>query len=242
MKKFVYVIAMNFFRLMYYIPKMRWYINHPDKYSERDKYELFRTCIRHVEHTAFATPVSYGHENLPKDMPYVMFPNHQGKYDVLGIVSQNEEISSFVLSSKVRWRILVPEICGLVNAKYMVPESPSDALSVMAQVRIEIRNGRRYIIFPEGGYDNNGNTTQEFKPGTFKFAIRAKVPIVPVALIDSYKVFNNKIFEKVYPQIHFLKPLYYEEYKDMTTVQIAEIVKARIDECIEKNLQKKDAE
>lgn len=232
MRKFIYVIIMNIFRLMYYIPKMRHYIKHPEKYSERDKYELFRHCIRLVEHTAFATPVSSGQENLPKNTPYVMFPNHQGKYDVLGIVSQNDDLCSFVLSTKVTWKILVPEICGLVNGKYMKTSSPSDALKVMSEVQNEIRSGRRYIIFPEGGYDNNGNTTQEFKPGTFKFATRAKVPIVPVALIDSYKVFNNKIFEKVNPQIHFLKPIYYDEYKDMSTIQIAELVKSRIDECI----------
>ncbi len=232
MRKFIYVIVMNLFRLMYYIPKMRWYISHPDKKTERDKYELFRHCIRLVERTAFATPVSSGQENLPADMPYIMFPNHQGKYDALGIISQNDDICSFVLSSSLHWRILLPEICGLVNAKFMSTTSKSDALKVMLDVQNEIRAGRRYIIFPEGGYSNNRNTTGVFKPGTFKFATRAKVPIVPVALIDSYKVFNNRIFEKVTPQIHFLKPIYYEEYKALTTVQIAEIVKSRIDACI----------
>ena len=30
--------------------------------------------------------LGYGMENLPKEGGYVMFPNHQGKYDALGIV------------------------------------------------------------------------------------------------------------------------------------------------------------
>ena len=33
---------------------------------------------------------------------------------------------------------------------------------------------------------------------------------------------------KVTTQVHFLPPVYYEEYKDMTTAQIAELVKGRI--------------
>ena len=32
----------------------------------------------------------------------------------------------------------------------------------------EVSEGRRYVIFPEGGYDNNKNELQEFKHGAFK--------------------------------------------------------------------------
>ena len=37
-------------------------------------------------------------------------------------------------------------------------------------------------------------------------------------------------------QLHYLKPIFYEEYKDLKTNEIAELVKARIGEAIEKNL------
>ena len=38
----------------------------------------------------------------------------------------------------------------------------------------EVKNGRIYIIFPEGGYYHNRNTVQEFLPGAFKAAMMAK--------------------------------------------------------------------
>ena len=79
---------------------------------------------------------------------------------------------------------------------------------------------------------------QEFKGGSFKSAVKAKCPIVPVALIDSYKSFDTKSIEKVTVQVHFLKPMLYEEYKDMKTVEIAEEVKKRIEKVIEKNEKK----
>lgn len=189
-----------------------------------------------MEKTAFAYPVSTGLENLPKDSGYVMYPNHQGKYDVLGIVSQHEEMCSFVFRTGLHWKVLLPEVCELCNAKTMDRNSVKDAMRVMKEVVEDVKAGRKYIIFPEGGYKNDQkNQTAEFKPGCFKFATKAHAPIVPVALIDSYKVLNNKIFEFVTPQIHYLEPIYYEDYKDMTTVQIADLVKSRIDACIAEN-------
>ena len=65
-----------------------------------------------------------------------------------------------------------------------------------------------------------------------KSATKAKCPIVPIALIDSYKSFDTKSIEKIKVQVHILKPMLYEEYKDMKTVEIAAEVKRRIEAVI----------
>ena len=73
----------------------------------------------------------------------------------------------------------------------------------------------------------------DFKAGCFKSAVKAKAPIVPVALIDSYKVFNSFNFKKVFTQVHYLKPIFYEEYKNMKTNEIALLVRERIQKVID---------
>lgn len=60
----------------------------------------------------------------------------------------------------------------------------------------------------------------------------SKSPIVPVALIDSYKVFNSLHIKPVSVQVHFLKPIPFEEYQGMKTQAIANLVKERIEEKI----------
>ena len=60
----------------------------------------------------------------------------------------------------------------------------------------------------------------------------AKVPIVPVALVDSYKVFQGFSLRKVTTQVHFLKPLYYDDYKEMSTKEIAAEVRLQIEKKI----------
>lgn len=59
-----------------------------------------------------------------------------------------------------------------------------------------------------------------------------------MALIDSYKSFDTNSIKPVTVQIHFLKPLKYEEYKEMRTTEIAKIVKERIQKAIEENEHK----
>ena len=87
--------------------------------------------------------------------------------------------------------------------------------------------------FPEGGYEKNGNTLQEFRPGAFNCAKKAKAPIVPVAIYDSHLPFEVNSLRRVTTQVCFLEPIYYNDYKEMTTQEISEIVKKRIEECME---------
>ena len=82
----------------------------------------------------------------------------------------------------------------------------------------------------------NGNIIGTFKGGSFKAATKARCPIVPVALIDSFKPFDTNTIRSVTVQVHFLKPLLYEEYKDMKTTEIASLVQKQIQEKIDANI------
>ena len=63
-------------------------------------------------------------------------------------------------------------------------------------------------------------------------AVKSKCPVIPVALIDCFKVLDQKGSKPVTVQIHYLKPIPYEEYQGMKAAQLAELVKARIEETI----------
>ena len=76
----------------------------------------------------------------------------------------------------------------------------------------------------------------KFKGGSFKSATKAQCPIVPVALVDSFKPFDTNSIKPVTVQVHFLEPLYYDDYKDMKTTQIAALVQERIQSVIDANV------
>ena len=115
----------------------------------------------------------------------------------------------------------------------IVAGSAEQGMKVMLQMAEDVKNGRNFIIFPEGTRSRDGNHLLPFKGGSFKCATKANCPIVPVALLDSYKAFDTGSVAKQTVQVHFLDPIYPEEYQGMKTTQIAELVRTRIEEKIQ---------
>ena len=237
MLKFIYVILINLFRAPYMIPKMRHEADHPEKYSMEERYALCRHAIRLMKRTGGIHTKAYGTENLPAEGGYMMYPNHQGKYDALGIMDTHDRPCSLVMDKAKSNTILVKEFVDLVQGKRLDKKNVRQALSIINEVAKEVSNGARYILFPEGGYDfNNRNNVCNFKAGSFKIALKSKAPIVPVALIDSYRVFNSFWMGPVTTQVHYLKPIYFEEYGSLRTQEIANLVRDRIQEKIDEVL------
>lgn len=225
---------MNLFRAPYMITRMRYEADHADRYTEDERYKLVRHVVFLMKKSGKIATQCYGLENLPTEGGYVMYPNHQGKYDALGIIITHKNPCSLVMDEKKSHTILVSEFLDLCKGKRLKKDDVRQSLHILNDVAAEIADGKKYIIFPEGGYEfNNKNKVCDFKAGSFKCALKAKAPIVPVALIDSYKVFNSFYLGKITTQVRYLKPLYYDDYKNMKTQEIAALVKQRIEDEIQ---------
>lgn len=235
MLRFYLTIIFNLYRIPYYMIKMLYYINNPEKYSEEQRYSLACKIAYMIQHSSRIKTISSGQEKLPQKGGYIMYPNHQGRYDMLGIVTEHSSPCSFIMDDKRSHMPITSQICDLMEAKRMVKSDLKQSLQIILDVADEVKVGKRYVIFPEGSYehDHSDNKLGEFKPGCFKAAIKAKVPIVPVALIDSYKPYEGNSFRKVITETHFLNPIPYDEYKGMNTREISDLVKLRIQEAIQ---------
>ena len=157
----------------------------------------------------------------------------QGFYDVLALVGSCEKPLSVVFKKEIKDIPFIKQIAACIKGFALDREDIKQSMQVIINVTKEVKKGRNYVIFPEGTRSKNGNHLGEFKGGSFKAATMAKCPIIPVALIDSFKPFDSHSVESVEVQVHYLKPMYYSEYKDMKTVEIAAEVKRRIEEKIE---------
>ncbi len=235
MLRFVQVIVCNLPRI-YMIPRMAYMAAHPEKYSEERCYKYARLAIRRMMRSGHIRTQAYGLENLPKEGGYIMFPNHQGKYDALGIMYTHNKPCSVVIDDAKSHMILTSQFIDLIKGKRMVKDDIRQSIKIIKELSEEAKAGRKFIIFPEGGYDHNHNKVCDFKPGSFKSAMKAKVPIVPVVLVDSYKVFEEWSLRKVTTQVHYLPAICYKDYKDMTTVEVADMVNKRIREYIRRIL------
>ncbi|MBQ1850050.1 MAG: 1-acyl-sn-glycerol-3-phosphate acyltransferase [Lachnospiraceae bacterium] len=240
MLRFYFVIIVCMPCIIYYVVKIRLMMRHAEKYSEKYRYGVARNMVNITMWGSRVKAKGYGLENLPKEGGYIMYPNHQGKFDALGIVHFHDEPCSIVMDLKRSKMVLTNEFIDVLDGLRIDRDNLREQLRCMRTMADRVKAGGKFILFPEGGYNRNGNNLQEFLPGAFKAALWSKMPIVPVAVVDSYKAFDYNSLKKVTAQIHFLKPMYYEEYKDMSTKEIAECVKARIREKMEKVLSKEN--
>lgn len=132
--------------------------------------------------------------------------------------------------------ILVKQIARLLRAIPMDRKDVRSSLKIINKMTEDVKNGKNYVIFPEGTRSRNGNRILEFKAGTFKSAVNAGCPIIPVALIDSYKPFGVSSINKETVQVHFLEPLNPDQYVGLKTKEIADIVHDRIQNKINENI------
>ena len=233
MLRFVQLIICNLPRI-YMIPRMAYMAGHPEKYTEEQCYRYARLAVKRMVTSGHIKTLAFGLENLPKEGGYVMFPNHQGKYDAIGIVSTHKKPCAIVIDDAKSHMILTSQFIDLVGGKRLRKDDLRQSVRLIREISEEVAAGRKYIIFPEGGYERNHNSVCEFKPGCFKSAMKARAPIVPVVLIDSYKVFEDLSVRKVTTQLHYIPARYYDEYKTMKTAEVSDMVHDRIKTYIEK--------
>lgn len=238
MNNYYRTIIINLHRIIYYVVKTHIWKLHWDRHSEEERYAVAKKMISQMNDSAGYRTIVYGKENLPGEGGYIMYPNHQGKYDVPGIVASHDKPCSFVMDEKKSHIILVNEFLELVEGKRLKMDDLRQTMRIFQEMAKEIPQGKRYILFPEGGYkENNRNIVEPFKAGSFKVAQMAKAPIVPVALVDSYKVYNSDHKGPTTTYCYFLEPINYDEYKGLKTKEIAEIVEKRIKEKISEHVR-----
>ena len=219
MKRIIMMVLRNLLFVPWGWFMLNRYAKNVDNYTEGERYALLKKIDQRANKGGNITVQSYGVENIPNENGFMFYPNHQGLYDVLAIVDACPTP-------------FLRQVFACMKAYIMDREDIRQSMQIILNVTREVKEGRNYLIFAEGTRSKNGNHPLEFKGGSFKAAIKARCPIVPVALIDTYKAFDTGSIEPLTVQVHFLKPMYYDEYKDMKTTEIAAEVKRRVEETI----------
>ena len=80
-----------------------------------------------------------------------MYPNHQGKYDLLGIITTHDKVLSFVMDKQKSHTMLVREFVDLVQAKRLEKDNPRQGLTIINEVAKDVQK-RQEICLVSGGW------------------------------------------------------------------------------------------
>jgi len=233
MNRLALIVLRNIFKVPGAYGKLCHYAKHTDKYPEEEKWKHIQYIMGLAANSGNVDLQVFGTENIPTEGGFMLYGNHQGLFDVVAIAASCQQPLAIVYKKELKAVPLLKQIYACTNSFAMDREDVRQSLTVIQAVTAEVKKGRNYVIFPEGTRSKQGNTMGEFHGGSFRAAMKAKCPIVPMAFIDSFKVLDQKGSDWVTVQLHYLKPIPYEEYKGLKTVELAELVKARIAKTIE---------
>lgn len=213
------------------------YANKVGTYPEQESWDHIAKIMNRAIKAGNVDLTVTGLENIPapSDGGFMMYGNHQGLFDVVAISATCPTPLGAVLKKELKDVPLVKQIVACTKSYPMDREDVRQSLEVIKAVTAEVQNGRSYLIFPEGTRSKNGNVMGEFHGGSFRCAVKAKCPIVPVVVVDCFKVLDQKGSKPVKVQLHYLKPIAYEEFAGMKAAEVAALVKARIQECLDAN-------
>jgi 1-acyl-sn-glycerol-3-phosphate acyltransferase len=124
-------------------------------------------------------------EGLDRILPggnYVFVSNHVSYMDIPVVLGNIPEQFLFLAKSGL---FKIPFLgTHLKTARHvLVPqEDPRSSIKTLQHTAALLKEGRSTLIFPEGGRSETGEL-QEFKDGAAFLAIRAQIPVVPMAMI-----------------------------------------------------------
>ena len=233
-------IALMVLRNIHKVPaaysKLCRYAKNPERYTEAEMYGHIQYILSEAIKGGNVSVEVHGKENIPAENGFLLVSNHQGMFDVLAIVANCDNpmggVYKIELDNKGKGIPLIKEIIRCTKSFAMDRSDVRQSLTVIQNVTEELKKGRNYLIFPEGTRSKNGNVMGEFHGGSFRCAVKAKAPILPIAVIDCHRILDEKGSNPMSCQVHFLKPICYEEYKDLKTVELADLVKSRIQDII----------
>jgi len=129
----------------------------------------------------------HGTENVRADGSYVYMANHSSLIDTPAMFAYLPYQFKIMAKKELFY---IPFMGWHLWTSGNFPVDRSDGRKTARSLRavIEgIRAGKSLVVFPEGTRTPDGKL-QDFKPGAFKIALRAGVPIVPVTIRGTFKL------------------------------------------------------
>lgn len=235
MNRLVMVVLKNIFRVPGLYSKLCFYAKHTEEYPEQEKYDHICKILSHVVDDGNVELKVTGLENIPQEGGLLLYGNHQGLFDIVALAHTCKRPLAAVMKKELKDLPLLKQIMACTKSFSMDREDVRQSLTVIQNVTEEVKKGRAYVIFPEGTRSKKGNEMNEFHGGSFRAATKSKATVLPVAFIDCFKVLDQKGSKPVTVQLHYLKPIPYAEYEGMKPAELAALVKARIQACIDEN-------
>lgn len=133
-----------------------------------------------------------GLENLPEEGPVVYVSNHQSYADIAVACAMLDKFQfGFIAKNTLEKIPMYGQGIKDIRSIMIEREDARESLRAIKEGIELIENGFSLYIFPEGTRSRCHDMAQ-FKKGSLKLATKPGVPVVPITIDGTYKVFEEK--------------------------------------------------
>lgn len=155
-----------------------------------------------------------GLENIPMKGPVIVAFNHQSYFDFICFIAVSPRNIHYLAAEKFLynpiWKFFLK-----ITGQIPVVRKSRDKRELHDVVYHHLDRGKMIGIFPEGTRAADSTTMLRAYPGVARYAIKKKVPIIPVGIKGAFEVLsrheNFPKFKKLVT-INIGKPIYFTEY------------------------------
>lgn len=167
-----------------------------------------------------------GLEKMPTSGRFLLVCNHLNEMDPVVILRYFRKSGlAFISKQENRDMFLVGPLMHKIQTQLIDRNNDRKALRTILSCVELIREDKASVaVFPEG-YIKPDKKLHRFRSGVFKIAQKTKVPIVVCTLQGTQYVFGNaKRLKKTPVAFHLVDVITPEQYADMTTVELGNMV------------------
>ena len=201
----------------------------PEKQYEKDDPAFRWTVLEIIDFLFRVLPIRVrqkGFENAPEDGRFLLVCNHLDNIDPAFLLHCfRKHPIAFVAKKEAKSMFLVNKVMPKLLCPYINRENDREALKTILHCISLLKNDTVSVgIFPEGRI-NKFRKLAHFRPGVFKIAQKANVPIVVCTMTGTNLALGKVMkLKRATVDVHLLEVLSPEFIADKTTVEMAEYV------------------
>jgi 1-acyl-sn-glycerol-3-phosphate acyltransferase len=134
-----------------------------------------------------------GLEKIEKGRSYVFISNHSSNLDPLAVAIKLSNTLRFIGKNSLEKIPLFGWAARRAKVIFIDRRDSPQAVARINHVIHELKDGISPYFFAEGTR-NVGGKLQTFKKGGVVLALKAKLPIVPITILDGHKLFPKRAF------------------------------------------------
>lgn len=153
-----------------------------------------------------------GLEHIPKKGPVIIASNHESYFDFICFWAISPRRVQYLAAEKFYkskfWKPIM-----IATGQIKVERQKKDKKGVHKQAHYILKNEGMLGIFPEGTRSRSGEIGKTYT-GVMKFALEAKVPIVPVGMVGTYNILppHKKMPKLRRCKVIIKEPIYHHEH------------------------------